>query len=268
MVVERTPGATGSCRVLGVPVRKLTVASLDDYLRAVVGSGARVTVLHANAHGLNLAQRHQWLLDGYARADLVYCDGAGVRLAAWLLGDGLPERITGADWLWHLNELAAREGWRLFLLGGAPGVAERAAETLARRCGVRTVVGTHHGFFDKTPGSAENQAVVAMINRLDPHICCVGLGMPRQERWILDNRPLLRANALIGQGAAFAYVAGDLARGPGWMTGHGLEWLARLAIEPRRLWRRYLLGNPLFLARVLRARLLTRRDAGRARCHR
>jgi N-acetylglucosaminyldiphosphoundecaprenol N-acetyl-beta-D-mannosaminyltransferase len=268
MAVEPGSGATGVCRVLGVPVHKVTVASLDDYLRAAVRSGRHVTVLHANAHGLNLAQRHLWLLDGYRRADLVYCDGAGVRLAARLLGDALPERITGADWLWHLNELAARESWRLFLLGGAEGVAERAAETLARRSGARTVVGTHHGFFDKTPGSTENRAVVEIINALDPHICCVGFGMPLQERWILENRRLLAANALISQGAAFDYVAGDLARGPGWMTGHGLEWLARLAIEPRRLWRRYLLGNSLFLARVLRARALTRRGADRARRNR
>jgi N-acetylglucosaminyldiphosphoundecaprenol N-acetyl-beta-D-mannosaminyltransferase len=262
---ERTRGGTiGVCRVLGVPVHKVTTASIDDRLRAAVRSGVRVMVLHANAHGINLAQRHRWLLDGYRRADLVYCDGEGVRLAARLLGDSLPERITGADWLWHLNELAAMEDWRLFLLGDAPGVAERAAEALVRRSGRPTIIGTHHGFFDKTPGSADNEAVVAMINTLEPHVCCVGFGMPLQERWILENRPLLRTNVLISQGAAFAYVAGDLTRGPRWMTGHGLEWLARMAIEPRRLWRRYLLGNPLFLARVLRVRLLTRRGAGRA----
>src|SRR5690606_9053131 len=114
---------------------------------------------------------------------------------------------------------------------------------------------THHGFFDKAPGGPESLAVIGGINATRPDIVIVGFGMPAQERWVHDHRSALDAPVVLTGGAVFDYVSGRLRRAPAWMTGHGLEWLGRLVIEPRRLMRRYVVGNPLFLARVLRERV-------------
>ncbi|MCA1687542.1 MAG: WecB/TagA/CpsF family glycosyltransferase, partial [Actinobacteria bacterium] len=117
------------------------------------------------------------------------------------------------------------------------------------------IVGVRHGYFDHGAGSAENEAVVGEINAAAPDILVVGLGMPLQERWLMENWQKLDVSVALTGGAVFDYVSGRLSRGPRPLTGSGFEWLARLLVEPRRLWRRYLLGNPLFLLRVLKQRL-------------
>lgn len=109
----------------------------------------------------------------------------------------------------------------------------------------------HHGFFDKGTESAESREVVAMINAAKPDILVVGFGMPAQEKWIAENLSQLNVHLAIPVGAFFDYLAEDVVRAPRWMTDNGLEWLGRLFIEPRRLWKRYIVGNPLFLWRIL-----------------
>jgi N-acetylglucosaminyldiphosphoundecaprenol N-acetyl-beta-D-mannosaminyltransferase len=249
--------ARQSCTVLGVPVDLLTWTGFDEWLESAVSHRARATVLHANAHGLNLASRDPALLEAYRRADLVYCDGAGVMLAARLLGSRVPQRITGADWLWHLHNVAVEKGWRLFLLGSAPGVAERAAAALGEHSGASAVVGVHHGYFDRD--GAEDDRVLSRIGACSPDIVLVGFGMPVQELWITSRRSRIDASVVVSQGAALDYVSGELRRGPSWLVDHGFEWLGRLLVEPRRLARRYLVGNPVFLVRVLACRVSSHR---------
>ncbi|MBA3473887.1 MAG: WecB/TagA/CpsF family glycosyltransferase [Rubrobacter sp.] len=176
-------------------------------------------------------------------------------LAARILGERIPERITYADWMWQLAAFAEREGLSLFLLGARPGVAERAAVRLRERHPDLKIAGVHHGYFERAVEAPENEAVVAEINAARPDLLLVGLGMPLQERWLLQNWDRLDASVALTGGAVFDYVSGELKRGPRVLTDNGFEWLARLFIEPRRLWRRYVLGNPLFLARVLKQRL-------------
>jgi N-acetylglucosaminyldiphosphoundecaprenol N-acetyl-beta-D-mannosaminyltransferase len=134
-------------------------------------------------------------------------------------------------------------------------VAEKAAAVLQAQVPTLRVVGTHHGYFEKSPGHPDNDAVVQAINAARPDMLIVAFGMPTQEQWLHENWARLEAGAALTVGAAFDYLAGEVQRGPRWMTDHGLEWLSRLVVEPRRLWRRYLLGNPLFLWRVVRQRL-------------
>jgi N-acetylglucosaminyldiphosphoundecaprenol N-acetyl-beta-D-mannosaminyltransferase len=123
------------------------------------------------------------------------------------------------------------------------------------------IVGVRHGYFDHSAGSAENEAVLEEINAAAPDILLVGLGMPLQERWLTQNRQGLNVGVALSGGAVFDYVSQRVRRGPPILTESGFEWLARLLNEPRRLWKRYLLGNPLFLLRVLRQLLL--RTTGR-----
>ncbi len=212
-------------------------------------------MLNVNAHCLNLCYGDPALRGLFHRADVVFCDGAGVVLAARILGRRLPPRITYADWIEDLAALAAAENYSLFFLGARPGVAAEAAENLRRRHPALKVVGVRDGDFDAETGGPENEAILAEIRSANPDILLVGLGMPLQERWLMANLHRLDVGVALTGGAVFDYASGRLRRGPRLLTDNGLEWLARLLVEPHRLWRRYLLGNPLFLARVLRQRL-------------
>jgi N-acetylglucosaminyldiphosphoundecaprenol N-acetyl-beta-D-mannosaminyltransferase len=247
---------SGRVDVLGVGVDPLTVEGLHAEIGHLVRGGRGGLVLNANAHCLNLCYEDPALRRFFGAADVVFCDGAGVMLAARLLGRRrIPERITYADWAPRLAAFAAAEGFSLFFLGARPGVAEAAARRLKERHPDLKIAGVRHGHFDHAAGSPESEAVVREIDDAAPDILLVGLGMPLQEYWLMENHHRLDVGAALTGGAVFDYASGRLGRGPRVLTDNGFEWLARLFIEPRRLWRRYLIGNPLFAWRVLRERL-------------
>ena len=242
-------------QILGTPLTIYTIHQLLESIQGIIVSDKKGFVLSGNVHSFNLAYRQDWLQNFYTQAHIVRLDGAGVRLGAWILGHQTPSRMTWADFAWDLAEFAAPRGFTFFFLGARPGVADKAAANLQARFPDLRIVGTHHGYFDKTPGSAENEAVIEQINAVKPNILIVGFGMPLQERWLMENWDRIDANVALTGGAVFDYVSGELQRAPRWMTDNGLEWLGRLLIEPRRLWKRYLIGNPLFIWRVLKQRL-------------
>ena len=237
--------------VLGVGVDPLTVEELHAEIERLVRDRKCALVLNVNAHCLNLCYEDSKLRDFLNGAEVVFCDGAGVMLAARILGRRIPVRITCADWAWQLAGFAEARNFSLYFLGARPGVAQAAARRLRQRYPGLQIVGVHHGYFDRS----ENEAVVQKINAAAPDILLVGLGMPLQEYWLMENRHRLDAGVVLTGGAVFDYVSGRLRRGPRLLVSSGFEWLARLLIDPRRLWRRYLVGNPLFLLRVVRQRL-------------
>jgi len=241
--------------ILGVQVHPLTVDELHEQLAAVIDVNGRARVLHVNAHGLNLAAERPWLRAFLNTAEIVFCDGAGVMLGARLLGYHIPQRITYADWMWQLAAFCAGRGFSLYFLGARPGVAAAAAAQLQARYPALKIAGVQHGYFNQAADHEENQGVIARINETGADILLVGMGMPRQEQWLRDNWTRLQINVALTGGAVFDYMSGELRRAPRWMTDNGLEWLGRLLIEPGRLWKRYLLGNPIFLARVLASRV-------------
>ena len=243
----------------------VSVAELHARILGIVREGGHALVLHVNAHGLNLCYRDPVLRSVFNTAPVVFSDGAGVVLAARILGEYLPERITYADWAWQLVGFAERENLSLFFLGARPGIAEKAAARLKERHPNLKVVGARHGYFDHAPGSPENEAVLKEINASRPDILLVGFGMPLQERWLRHNWERVDARVALTGGAVFDYVSGELRRGPRILTDNGFEWLARLLIEPKRLGRRYVIGNPLFLLRVLKQRLNRNGAWGRRR---
>jgi N-acetylglucosaminyldiphosphoundecaprenol N-acetyl-beta-D-mannosaminyltransferase len=200
-----------------------------------------------------MSYEDSWFRSFINQSDIVFCDGMGVKLAAGILGMPKPYRYTPPDWFSLLCDVSSKNGRSIFLLGGKPGVTEIVREKISCTTQV-TVAGNFHGYFDREHSSLENQAVLKMINQAGPDILVVGFGMPRQERWISENFDDLPVNVIISVGAMFDYVAGSVARAPRWMTDNGLEWLARLVIEPRRLWKRYLIGNPQFAWRIFKQR--------------
>lgn len=240
--------------ILGVRVHALTVPEVHRLFAATIERRQRALVLNVNVRAMNLTYETPWFADALNQADLVYCDGDGVVLGARLLGQHLPGRITLADWLWDLGEFAQQCGYSLFFLGGRQNIAAKAADRLCQRFPNLKIAGTHHGYFDKSPGSTENEAILQLIRDSKPDILIVGFGMPIQERWLHDNWPQIDAHIAIAGGAIFDFISGELKRAPAWMNDNGLEWLGRLLVEPGRLWQRYLVGNPLFLSRVLRER--------------
>ena len=207
-------------------------------------------VTYLNAHCSNLAARDAEYRGAVNRFGLVYADGQGVVWASRALGAPVPERVNAGDFIPDFCRLCASEGIRLFLLGSYEGVPERAAQTWSKAAPGLTVAGTRHGFF--TP--EEEESVAAAINAARPDILIVGMSAPRQELWALRWAQRLHVPVIWCVGALFEYFSDTRPRAPVWMRRAGLEWLFRLALEPRRLWRRYLVGNARFVWRVLRAR--------------
>lgn len=238
--------------LLGLPVHAVELGSLFHTVDEMVASGGRFTVTYANVHTVNQALDHPDVAEFMRTADLVYCDGEGVRLGARVLGQRLPPRLTGADWIWDFASHASTRGHRIFWVGARPGVSERAGQRLTEAAPGLQIVGTHHGYFDQSKiGSGP---VVSAINRANPDIVIVGFGTPLQERWIAQVRERIQAPVVWAVGATADFVSGETRRGPAILHQHGFEWLARLTVEPDRLWRRYLIGNVRYLAHVVRAR--------------
>jgi N-acetylglucosaminyldiphosphoundecaprenol N-acetyl-beta-D-mannosaminyltransferase len=242
-------------RIFDIPI---DLGRPDELLRRITGwagtrnGGPPRRVMYANAHVLNQSAENPALRAALESADLVYCDGYGVRLAAKALERPVPHRMTGADWIWGLAALCEQTGESIYLLGSEPGIARQAARRLTDTYPGLDVVGAHHGYFE--PGSAHDDRVVEDINERRPSLLLVGMGTPKQELWVQHNASRLDVDVLWTVGALFDVVSGKVPRAPGWLADNGLEWIFRLAIEPGRMWRRYLLGNPVFVHRVHRAR--------------
>jgi len=254
-VRNRQQGPCSQISILGTSLSLCDKQTLLHMIQRTTFNKQPLLILSGNVHSFNLAYENEWLRDFFNQADVVRLDGAGLRLGARLLGISTPPRLTWADFAWDLAEFCAEHQFSLFFLGGRPGVAEKAADKLRFTHPSLNVVGIHHGYFDKTADHLENEIVISQVNAVRPDILIVGFGMPLQEKWLYENWKRLDVNVTLTGGAVFDYISGELQRGPKWMTDNGLEWLARLVIEPRRLWRRYIVGNPLFLWRVFRQRI-------------
>ncbi|HEY3727883.1 MAG TPA: WecB/TagA/CpsF family glycosyltransferase [Solirubrobacteraceae bacterium] len=238
-----------SSSIFDIPI---DLADPADLLRTVSrwASDQRTRrVMYVNAHVVNQSHVTPGLGDSLRRADLVYCDGYGVRLAARAMHLEVPHRMTGADWIWGLAALCELSGQSIYLLGSEPPIARQAAKRLARWYPRLDIVGAHHGFFPLD--SPHNERVIDDIVEHRPRIVLVGMGTPKQELWVDRYADRLGGAVVWTVGALFDYVSGHTPRAPRWLADNGLEWIFRLAIEPHRMWRRYLIGNPVFLSRVL-----------------
>ncbi len=232
--------------VMGLPVRSLLV---DELIELVVGrarDGQRTRIGYCNAHTTNMALDDAQLNADLAAMDILYADGAAIVWASQLGEHTLPERMTAAGFFNGFIEKAAAARLKLFLLGGEAGIAETAAISMQAVDDGVGIVGTQHGFFEY----ADAARVVETINDANPDVVLVGLSTPRQERWVQEYADRLHAPILWCVGALFDYYAGREQRGPSWLCDHGGEWLYRLWEDPAGKWKRYLLGNPLFVSRA------------------
>ncbi|NLO89055.1 MAG: WecB/TagA/CpsF family glycosyltransferase [Clostridia bacterium] len=231
--------------IMGALVDPVTLEEAVGKVEQFIASGKPHHVVTLNAEILYRAQRDPELMKVILEADLVTPDGAGIVWASKRLGCPVPERVTGIDLMLALAKRAGEKGWRLFLYGAAPGVAEEAAKKLkAKNSGIR-IAGTSHGYLN----SGEQKQLIEKIKEAEPHILFVALGAPKQEFWINRNLEQLGVPVCMGVGGSFDVVAGKVRRAPVFMQRAGLEWLYRLIKEPRRFKR--MLALPAFAVAVL-----------------
>jgi N-acetylglucosaminyldiphosphoundecaprenol N-acetyl-beta-D-mannosaminyltransferase len=227
-------------RLLGGEVDALTPAGMLAATEAFVAGGGTAVIANHNLHSLALLAATPGLRDFFDDADLVQIDSVPMIAWAKLMGlkVGREHRSTYLDWRETFWARAAECGWRVFHVGGAPGVGQKACKAILERH-PDVQLGEHHGYFNVE--GLENHAVLRRIAEFGPDIILVGMGMPRQEAWIAANRHRIGRGVFFPIGAAFDYEAGVQAPAPRWMGRLGIEWLFRLASQPARLAHRYLI---------------------------
>ncbi len=247
-------------RIAGVEVEALSISHLNEIVVRAIEAGDHIVVANHNLHSIYLYHHDSKMRRFYSAADHIHVDGMAIIGLGRVLGMPLSRehRVTFVDWMEPLASVAAKYGWRVFYLGSRPGVAEKGAEVLRHRHpGLQ--IKTSHGFFDRDPVSREAQVTLADIETYRPQLLIVGMGMPRQEHWIVDHLDKLTANVILNGGAALDYFAGAIPTPPRWAGRVGLEWLFRLASEPRRLWSRYLI-EPWYIACKVVGEIFARRQ--------
>ncbi len=235
--------------VLDVEFLSISMEEALSLLQQIIDLGRKEPVFFINADCLNISCTD----DGYRTIlqsqDIVLPDGAGINIACRVIGERLVANLNGTDLIPRLWEIAPGKGYRFFLLGAAPGVTGRMKAKLEETYPGIEIVGEHHGYFDH---ETESESVTDIINASKPNVVLVAFGAPVQEKWIHQYKDKIESNLVVGVGGLFDFYSGDKKRAPVWMRSSGLEWMYRLYLEPGRLWRRYIVGNPLFVYRVLK----------------
>lgn len=248
-VIAREEVAT-SYTLLGVRVDPVqiadTIARMEEWIKR---REACHVVAVTDMHSIMEAQHDENFKSILARANLVVPDGYPLVWLGRRKGFALPSRVCGPELMTAFCRETASKGYRHFFYGGAPGVAEDLGSRFAAQFPGLVVAGTYCPPF-RSLGVEEDREIIETIERSRADIVWVGLGAPKQERWMLEHRTALSVPVLIGVGAAFDFHTGRIPRAPGWMRDHGFEWLFRLGMEPRRLWKRYLILGSQFVILV------------------
>ncbi|MDG1282089.1 MAG: WecB/TagA/CpsF family glycosyltransferase [Pseudorhodobacter sp.] len=242
---QQTPLKTQ--QVLGLNIVDTTA---EIAITALLEPGHR-RAFFLNAHCHNVMTTDRAYAAAMLRADAILPDGLGVELAAKMAGRDLTANLNGTDFVPALLQVAAARGLSVYLFGATPGTADAAANTLILRCPGLRIAGTRDGF----AGAQDAEAVIADINQSGADIVLVALGVPAQELWLDTHAHRLNARLSLGVGALFDFLAGNVSRAPLWVRKSKMEWVWRLAMEPRRMAKRYLVGNVSFMARATRIAL-------------
>ena len=233
-----------SMQILGTRVDRLTAKEALDTVAAFIESGEPHQIVTANAEIIYQASKNEKMQQVINNASLVTADGSGVVWASNQLGKPLAERVTGIDLVNAICEASAEKGWRIYILGSAPGVADQAAQNIMAKYPGCNIVGTHHGYFKES----DEPDIMVEIQQLQPDVLFVALGAPKQEYWIVEHNPVLKIPVAMGIGGSMDVLSGNVKRAPLWMQKMSLEWLYRLIIQPSR-WRR-MLALPKFMLAV------------------
>ena len=247
-------------RIGQLEIDSVTFAQALAKIDELIGGRNGGAVFTPNVDHVVKAEHHADFRRAYSRADLCLADGMPLVWASRLLGLPLPEKVSGSDLMLPLMRLAAERRWRVYLLGGRPGVAQEAREKLTRELDV-TIVGIDSPVVGSDGTDTSSEQTLERLVAASPDLVLVAFGAPKQELWIDRFAEQLGPAVAIGVGGSLDFITGRVRRAPAWMSRAGLEWLFRLLQEPRRMWRRYLVEDPAFIAIVARSRRRTRRRA-------
>ncbi len=248
MKIEAARREAGAFQIAGIRVDNLseeeTIAAIDGLISQ---SGSHYLTV-VNAAKVVAANRDERLRRVLEDANLVTADGMSVVWASRLLGEPLKERVTGIDLFARLIAKASERGLSVYFLGASDASVRGTVERFTKEHPRLRVAGFHNGYF----AESESEQIAEEIKRSRADLLFVAMGSPAQEFWIAENLARTGVRFAMGVGGSFDHLSGQARRAPGWMQRAGLEWLYRLAREPRRLWRRYLIGNTAFIWLVLK----------------
>lgn len=230
-------------KLINTEIDNVNMQEALDAIMQLIDSGRYCYVVTPNVDHLVKLEKDDEFKEVYANADLILADGKPLIWMAKKLKTPLKEKISGSDLFPELCERAAKDNKTMFFLGAAEGVAAKAAENLTARYSGLKVVGTYSppkGFEDD---EAELEKIFSLVNSAAPDILIVGLGAPKQEKFIYKYRENLKVPVSLGLGASLDFEAGNIKRAPKWMSNHGLEWLYRLFKEPKRMFKRYIVDD-------------------------
>lgn len=209
------------------------------------------TIFFLNAHCFNVAQKNPDYQHALNQADMLLNDGIGLDIASRFTPYRFKENLNGTDLIPKILNLAAQNKKKIFLLGGEEGVSARAAEIITEQNPDVEIAGYHSGFFSEE----KEKQLIEVINNSGTHVLVIGMGVPKQELWAHENKTLLKSvKIIIAGGAVLDFISGNVKRAPLWIRKIHMEWVYRLFLEPKRMWRRYLVGNLVFFWNVLKLR--------------
>lgn len=245
------PAHLDQVTMLGIPLDNVTMSQAIETLMDWVTQPVQRQVTYINPHCANIACTDPHYLRSILASDFILADGIGMKIAGKLLARPIRQNVNGTDLFPRLcNELQGT-GHGIFLLGGKPGVADEVKQWIATQYPGVVVSGTHHGYFS----AAEEPQILETIRQSGADLLLVAFGVPKQDVWIHQHLPQTGVKVGMGVGGLFDFYSGRIPRAPIWMREMGLEWLYRLLQEPGRMWKRYIVGNFVFLFRVIRERL-------------
>jgi len=247
-------GSFSQKTILGIPLTALTLADIPQVVVSLIQSSGKKTFFYVNAHCLNLANQDKEYKKILQQASLVYSGGIGPILASKILGRPLLERTPTPDFIFDVFLIAQQKNWSVYLLGTKKGSLQKTVNKLQKKFPELKIVGYHHGFFN----AQEEKEIMKEINLKKPTMVIVGMGTPKQEKWIADHKNKLDTKVLWVVGALFDVISGELPRAPVFWQKLGLEWAYRLYQEPTRLWKRYTIGNLEFAWRVAKEYLVSK----------
>ena len=235
--------------LLGIKFQNMTMADAVERIAEHISRKERKRIFFVNPDCFNKTFSDKGYFELLHKADYIFPDGIGVHLACKMINNPLKENINGTDMLPFLCRMALQKGFSFYLVGGKPGIAARMKAKLENDYPGIRIAGEQHGYFDREKDGA---AVLTKINERKPDILLVAFGVPVQEQWIEDNFDKLDCRIVMGVGGLFDFYSGNIKRAPTWMREIGIEWFFRFLMEPKRMFKRYFIGNPVFIFRVLR----------------
>lgn len=230
-------------KFMNTEIDNLTMQEALDVIDELIEQNKNAYVVTPNVDHIIQLENGGEIVDIYKDADLILCDGKPLVWISKWYGNPIKEKISGSDLFPRLCEMSASKGYRMFFLGAAEGVAERASKKLSIRFPGLQVVGTYSPPYGFENDENEMRKIISMIKNAKPHILIVGLGAPKQEKFIFHNKDELNVPISLGLGASLDFEAGEIKRAPRWMSEHGFEWLYRIIQDPKRLAKRYLVDD-------------------------